>query len=118
MRVVMLLALGFAACGTPRDQSDANDGLPRYDDAGLPYCWIYDCPTDPGATTCGSCNHAGYDQECPPGFVCSCTLSCVKGPRSYDGGACFPLDAAVGAPDAMIYQWPACDDHHQPGAPP
>jgi hypothetical protein len=84
---------------------------------GVPYCWIYDCPSDPGSDVCGTCVHPGWDSECTPGFVCSCSAICVKGPRSFDGGVCLsdagPADP--GASDARLYDWPVCDDHHLPG---
>lgn len=105
----------LAACGAPREATDAASGPPWFDDGGTPYCWNYTCPTDPDASVCGRCKDHN-DLECPPGFVCSCSSDCVKGPRSYDGGLC-PPDAGGGppTPDAMLYEWPVCNPQHVPG---
>jgi hypothetical protein len=104
----LALAISLAGCALPADAGDASPD-------GLPSCWIHDCPGDPGATECGTCVDQGHDTECPPGFVCSCDLTCVKGPRSYDGGSCAPQDAGVSTVDAGTFDWPACDDSHLPG---
>jgi hypothetical protein len=94
----------------------ACDAGPPENEQGIPYCWIYDCPTDPGAETCGTCSHPGNDRECTPGYVCSCHSECVKGPRSYDGGVCALADGGVEPPvDANQYVWPECDEAHIPG---
>ncbi len=88
-------------------------------DSGHASCWIYDCPTAPGELSCGTCVNPGHDVECTPGFVCSCSKRCVRGPRSYDGGAsCLPFPPADAGPepDAKIYSWPTCDDRHLPCA--
>jgi hypothetical protein len=108
---------GAAGCG---DDRAALDG-----DGGLISCWLFTCPDDRSATTCGTCVHAGVDVECTPGFVCSCDRICVRGPRSFDAQpGCVPdaqapgtPDAGTPLPDARIYDWPACDDHHLPGQP-
>jgi len=105
-RFALLASIALAAC---------EEAPPPLGPSGLPYCWIHDCPTDPGAEVCGTCVHPGMDTECPPGFVCSCTTECVKGPRSYDGGSC-SADAGVSdLPDARLYEWPDCDREHLPG---
>lgn len=78
----------------------------------LPSCWNFTCPDDPTATTCGTCRHPLNDLECVPGFVCSCTAVCVKGPRSYDASPACYRDAGPGI-DAAVYDWPACDDRHK-----
>lgn len=120
MRALAILCL-LAACGAPHNTPDASldagpSGPPWFNEAGVPYCWNYDCPGDPGASTCGMCKDPQHDRECPPGFVCSCADTCVKGPRGPDGGPpCVPPDAGVPTPDAMIYDWPTCDESHPPG---
>lgn len=112
-RIVAIVWL-VAACSGGDGDVDAASGPPWFNDAGVPYCWNFDCPTDPGAAECGTCTQAGHDVECPPGFVCSCSLTCVRGPRAYDGGvAC---DAGtLERPDAAVMEWPACDMRHPPG---
>ncbi len=112
---LLVIALGaFAACDDGgRGEHDAPGGPPWFNDAGVPYCWNFDCPGDPEATTCGTCTQSGNDRECPVGFECSCELECLRGPRSYDGGVC---DAGTtDRPDAMVSEWPACDRRHPPG---
>jgi hypothetical protein len=125
---VLAVVLAVAACsysppGVAVDAPRA-DG-PWFDDAGLPYCWIFECPTDLGATVCGSCSEPNQHLQCPPGFLCSCERECVKGPNSYDGApGCMPdaaIDAGAGpdarpVPDARLYDWPTCNEHHLPGA--
>jgi hypothetical protein len=116
--VAMVFVATLAACASPAGESTI--------DGGLPSCWIHDCPGDPGATVCGVCFHHFADEECSPGFVCSCELQCVKGPRSYDAGVCSSdhldagvdsgvVDAGGATPDAQHHDWPACDDRHLPG---
>jgi hypothetical protein len=92
------------------------DAGPPVNEQGIPYCWNYECPGDPGAEVCGTCNHQGADRECTAGYVCSCDLTCVKGPRSYDGGVCAVADGGVEPlVDAQIHEWPTCDESHVPG---
>ena len=117
--LVMLAAMGaLGACGSGGDTNPAECRDPANGiDSGLPSCWIDDCPDDPGAEICGSCVNPGHDVECPPGFVCSCGTQCVRGPRSYDGGAsCLPFPPADAGPDpdARIYTWSECDQRHLP----
>jgi len=92
------LVLGLGACAGNNVNPDAT-----------PSCWIYSCPGAPSSETCGMCLHQGADTECAPGFVCSCDAICVKGPRSFDAGACAPdAGPAPSGPDARLYDWPAC----------
>jgi hypothetical protein len=105
MRSALALAIWIGACASNASTPDA-----------IPSCWINACPGAPSSETCGTCVHQGDDTECPPGFVCSCSAVCVKGPRSYDAGVC-AADAGPepSGPDARMYEWPACDTSHLPG---
>ncbi len=99
MRLALVVCL-LAACSAP----DADES-----------CWSRECPSDPGATTCGTCKHWAHDTECPPGFVCNCHLVCAAGPRTPDGGGSCLTDAspiepdADLSPDAQHYDWSVCD---------
>jgi hypothetical protein len=112
MRSVWLAVVWLAACGSSAEVADAA----RPADASTS-CWRFECPDDAGvaqggATLCGACKHHFADTECPPGFVCSCDLDCVHGPRSTDGGLC-PWDLMDAGPDttpdAHVFDWPTCD---------
>ena len=113
------VAVVLASCSfdPPVISADA----PWFNGDGEPYCWIFECPFDIGATECGTCTDPLVDTECPPGFICTCARTCIKGPRSADAQpGCLP-DAAPAAdaapstpdaaplPDALQYDWPACD---------
>jgi hypothetical protein len=103
--LIMALLMGAACEGTSEGPDSGPDALPS--------CWIHDCPSDPGAFECGTCSHHFADHECPPGFVCSCGLICVRGPRLPDGGVCIAdWDAGLDPtePDAAIFDWPICQE--------
>jgi hypothetical protein len=121
--LALTLALALAGCSFEDPAPTAADA-PWLNGDGEPYCWVFECPFDIGATECGTCTDPLVDEQCPPGFICTCARTCIKGPRNADAQpGCLPdaampdappADAAPGPdaappPDALEYDWPACD---------